>query len=199
MTTAKKLWLGFGTLIFLMLITTLVILLRLRMIESEFDQVETLKEPTSAAAHEMQLRIVGMSVGVGRYLIIGDPAGRSRVERDSTGFERSFATYNELVASDPTGAVFGVLCLESQNEYATGGFTTNAEADVTLAAHDRALTQAIIANVAFGVGGAAVIAGVVLFFTLRGGGEEPEAEEPAVTFAPVLGPAVAGISLRGAL
>ncbi len=100
------------------------------------------------------------------------------------------------VAALAVGGVFGGLSMGSQSEFeaASPTLTTDAEADALIDIHDRAARQAIIADVLFGVGGAALITAAVLWLVL--GGDDGEAE-PAVAVAPVLGSSYAGIALSG--
>jgi hypothetical protein len=92
------------------------------------------------------------------------------------------------------GVVFGVLSMNSQSEFASTMVDgTEGSVDAALAAHDRAVWQAVTADVLFGVGAAAIATGVVLFIVDLMGGES----EPEVAITPHVGPDRAGVALSG--
>jgi len=93
------------------------------------------------------------------------------------------------------GAVFGRL--SAAEEEARDSVAGDARADDNRAsyddweAHDEAArSRALVANVLYGAGGVAVVAGIVVLLV---GGEEPG--EASVTAVPVLGPNVAGAAI----
>jgi CHASE3 domain sensor protein len=52
MTIARKLWLGFGSLILIFLVASLIVLFSERTIENSLEEIVNVEGPTSAAAYE---------------------------------------------------------------------------------------------------------------------------------------------------
>lgn len=98
------------------------------------------------------------------------------------------------------GAVFGVMAGGAFDEARElcGGDVEDCRGDTAAAADkvDRARGSALVANVAVGVGAAAVITGAVLYLTAP---SSPRAVGPerATRLEPVLGPGQAGLVVRG--
>ena len=98
--TRAKLWVGFGTLVLVLLISDLAIVLRLLAMEDEIHQVSTLAEPTAEAARQMESRVVGTGLRVMNYLSTRDPAERASVTRDAASFHDDARRYAALVPSE---------------------------------------------------------------------------------------------------
>ena len=62
-TIAAKLCFGFGILILMMTVTGLVITNNLSRIDSDLTEMNTVKEPLSAAAYEMEINVIGTGMG----------------------------------------------------------------------------------------------------------------------------------------
>jgi predicted type IV restriction endonuclease len=77
----------------------------------------------------------------------------------------------------------------------------HAEADRAADAYDHAHTQALISNVMFGVGAAAVAAGAVWLVVALGsdGGSGDEAAPPQAMLTPSVAPGRLGLTLHGSL
>ncbi len=106
LTIARKLLLGFGSLLVILLTTGLVVNRKLRTIEKDLTEITTVEEPTSAAAYEMEINVIGTGLGVLKYLDTGDPRYRLRVEKDEADFERFKAQFDRL-AGTPKGKELG--------------------------------------------------------------------------------------------
>lgn len=91
------------------------------------------------------------------------------------------------------GSVFGSLASSAESDYAAAPTSTVEEVDAALALGEQAEDRALAANVLFGVGGAAVLAGAVLalvLFVRRG-----ETPEQAIAFSPMVSADLAGAIL----
>ncbi len=112
LTIARKLWLGFGTLILITAIMALVILINVRRVDRSLTAVTAVEAPLSAAAYEMEINAIGTGMGVLKYLETGNPEHRARVEKDEADFERFKAEYDRLAvtpAEKAMGAQVGQL------------------------------------------------------------------------------------------
>lgn len=94
-----------------------------------------------------------------------------------------------------TGVAFGLAAEANEDEYLELRIRSETHAedvDKAVETIDRAETQALLANIGFGVGAAAIVAGgVLLYWQLR------ERSEPrALLVLPQLGPSEAGVALR---
>jgi hypothetical protein len=105
------------------------------------------------------------------------------------------------------GTAFGLAAKSSEDEYAAIDPTSisdpkkaHAEADRAADAYDHAHTQALLSNVMFGVGAAAVAAGAVwLVIALSSDGGSDEAAPPQALLTPSLAPGQLGLTLHGSL
>src|SRR5918998_243258 len=102
MTIARKLWLGFGALILVFLVTSLIVVFSERTVESALDEIGDVEGPSSDAAHEMQINALEISQDVLEYLDTGDPRYREQLEDARADFEEFQARHAELVDT-PTG------------------------------------------------------------------------------------------------
>jgi hypothetical protein len=100
------------------------------------------------------------------------------------------------VAAVAVGVVFALSSESTEGDFVDAPTGTRAEVDAAIELRDQAESEATIANILLGVGGALVIAGVALFVVMEvDGGEE---EQPPVTaVAPWIGPDGAGIAIAG--
>ncbi len=83
-----------------------------RVAERAMHEVADVEEPTSAAAYEMEINVIGTGLGVLKYLDTGDPQYRDRVEKDEADFVRFKARYDQLAetaAGKELGNKVGVL------------------------------------------------------------------------------------------
>ena len=80
LTIANKLWIGFGILILLLAVTSIIIAVNIKLIDRALKKITLVEEPTSAAAYEMEINVVGTGLGVA---VSGD--GRGPVPRTCRG------------------------------------------------------------------------------------------------------------------
>jgi len=137
-TIGQKLALGFGSLMAIFLITGLVVNANVRTIEKDLKEITEVEEPTSAAAYEMEINVIGAGLGVLKYLDTGDPKYRSRVEKDQADFERFKAQYDRL-AETPKGKELGKKVGALYLEF-------KAQGDTLMDAKDR--LEALVTNIA---------------------------------------------------
>ncbi len=64
MTLARKLWIGFGIFFLIMIIQSLIIDRNTTGIRENLNEITEVKEPTSDAAYEMEINVIGMGLGV---------------------------------------------------------------------------------------------------------------------------------------
>src|SRR5437667_8712755 len=79
MTTAGKLWLGFGLLLALLVGTGLFVAHRLVVIERALVTIMAVQEPATAATYEMAVNVITTRASVLHYADSGDPDERERV------------------------------------------------------------------------------------------------------------------------
>ena len=72
---------GTAGILFVGLISMVVIYGALRTAQKAMHEVADVEEPTSAAAYEMEINVIGTGLGVLKYLDTGDPQYRDRVEK----------------------------------------------------------------------------------------------------------------------
>ncbi|MEM1031426.1 MAG: tetratricopeptide repeat protein [Myxococcota bacterium] len=95
-----------------------------------------------------------------------------------------------------TGAVFGGLALSEHSDAEAGcanGFCTLAGSE----AADREQSFALGADVAFGVGGALALGGLIVLIASLDGGDEEPGDQAALRFVPGLSPTAGGLSVVG--
>ena len=98
---------GTAGILFVGLISMVVIYGALRTAQKAMHEVADVEEPTSAAAYEMEINVIGTGLGVLKYLDTGDPQYRDRVEKDEADFGRFKARYDQL-AETPEGKELGI-------------------------------------------------------------------------------------------
>lgn len=121
-TIAQKLWIGFGVLLLIMALTGLIIMRELRQSVRELEKITRVEGPTSAAAYEMEINMIGTGLGVLKYLDTGDPQHRARVTKDEGDFNRFMAQYDKL-AETPQHKEMGARLNRLYQEYKTLGVT----------------------------------------------------------------------------
>ena len=120
MTIARKLWLGFGILVLLFLLTALAVGSSIGSVRAALDEIVAVEEPTAAAAYEMEINAVELGRDVLSYLETNDPRARALAENDRKDFEDFKARYDELVDT-PQGVEQGERILTTYEEYAALG------------------------------------------------------------------------------
>ena len=97
MKIAHKLWLAFGVLGLVFLVAGVAILSSGQAVRGALDEIVRVEEPMRAASFEMEINAVEISRDVLEYTQTGDPRYRERFADDRADFERSKASYDELV------------------------------------------------------------------------------------------------------
>jgi hypothetical protein len=128
----------------------------------------------------------------------GAPAPEAEPKSDGHGQRMAAVILGGVgVAAVGVGSVFGLL---ANSSYSSSKNECNGD-HCTQAGHDdreRAFGQATVATVGFAVGGAALIGGAIVWFTApKAHTEQPV--PPAVSFAPFVGPGIAGVGVGGRL
>ena len=99
MTTSKKLLIGFGTLLAVVVLIVLALSLWLHTLQAHVDRVTAVIEPTSAAAYEMEIEVLALGMATLRYLHTGEPEARQRVIHTNAGFEKYKAEYDRVAVT----------------------------------------------------------------------------------------------------
>jgi hypothetical protein len=81
-------------------LTMLIIYRGIAVLNRSWQVVRHVEEPTSAAAYEMEINVLGTGFGVLKYLDTRDPRYRDRVEDDTGDFARFHAQYLSLADSE---------------------------------------------------------------------------------------------------
>ncbi len=123
-----KVTLGLGLLLSLFVIAGLVSLFQARIVDEKVREITEVEEPTSAAAYEMEINVIGTGLGVLKYLQTGDEVHRQRVAKDEADFERFKAQY-DLLAETPRGRKLGERVSLLYQEYKALGDTLMDQAD----------------------------------------------------------------------
>jgi signal transduction histidine kinase/CheY-like chemotaxis protein len=101
MSTAGKLWLGFGLLLALLVGTGLFVAHRLASIERSLVTIMAVQEPATAATYEMAVNVISTRATVLHYVTVGDSTDLSKIVALDREF-RDFKTRFDLVTRTPT-------------------------------------------------------------------------------------------------
>ncbi len=107
MTIGKKLGLSFGIVLLIFAISGLVTITQIRKIGKNLDEIIQVEEPTSAAAYEMEINLIGTGFGLLGYLEDRDTKHLERISGDIDDFGRFQKQYSDLVETKE-GKDFGV-------------------------------------------------------------------------------------------
>jgi len=83
MTTARKLWLGFGTLTALLALVCVMLIVRLGSLEGRVKEHASVARPRSAAARQLEVNVIGYAQSVSEYLHTGNPKARQEAAEDA--------------------------------------------------------------------------------------------------------------------
>ena len=123
-----KVGLGLGLLLSLFVIAVLISLFQARVAREKVREITEVEEPTSAAAYEMEINVIGTGLGVLKYLQTGDQIHRLRVAKDEANFER-FKSQYDLLAETARGRELGKQVSLLYQEYKAVGDTLMDQAD----------------------------------------------------------------------
>ncbi len=99
MSTTTRLWIGFGILLSLLLITNLLSAWQLQDLQRNLSAITDKAEP-ARAAYEMGIRVDGTSLGILQYLDTGNPQARSQIATDRSDFYAFKAKYDAVESGD---------------------------------------------------------------------------------------------------
>lgn len=99
MTTALKLWLGFGTLIGVMVLIVLTLFLWLGELARSVDDLATLVGPANRAAHTMESEVDAIGATVLDHLHAPSEDHRQQVERNLADFRQNMTDYRQLATT----------------------------------------------------------------------------------------------------
>ena len=123
-----KVALGMGLLLSLFVIAALVALFQARIVDEKVREITEVEQPTSAAAYEMEINVIGTGLGVLKYLQTEDEIHRRRVANDEADFGRFKAQYDRL-AETPRGRELGHRVSLLYQQYKALGDTLMDQAD----------------------------------------------------------------------
>ncbi len=112
----------------------------------------------------------------------------------SRGHTLAYVGFGIGVAGIVAGSITGYLALSSFNSAKSNGCIDNRCPPSTYGDLDNASTMATVSTIAFAVGGAGVVAGVIGLFVGKPSGEAKAAAHAGATFHPWVGPASAGLA-----
>ena len=96
LTVSRKLWLGFGVPLLLLIGGGVVLERSIRTIDANLKEITEFEEPKRAAALEMETNVIGTGFAVLRYLDDRDPAQLARIEDDAADFAHFQQPYHDL-------------------------------------------------------------------------------------------------------
>ncbi len=99
MTTARKLWLGFGALTALLVLVCVAALWRVQAIEAAVHEQADVARPRSDAARQLEINVLGFALNVRAYLQSGDPKARQEAQEDARDVDRHLAEYEALAST----------------------------------------------------------------------------------------------------
>ncbi len=100
MTTAFKLWLGFGTLTLLLVLACTMVLVRVRSVEGLVQEQSSVARPRSAAARELEINVIGFGLAVRTFAQIDDPKFSTEAQKHAAEVERHLSEYERLASTD---------------------------------------------------------------------------------------------------
>ena len=116
MTTSQKLWLGFGALTALLVLSSVAIIVRVRSIEGQVGKMANARN-LSAAARQLEINTLGYALNVRAFLQMGEPQARQDAVTEAAQVERQVKEYERLATTDrqrDTAARFAPLWQELQ-------------------------------------------------------------------------------------
>ena len=99
MTTSLKLWLGFGALTALMVLSSLAIIVRVRSIEGRVGEMANARN-LSAGARQLENNTLGYALNVRAFLQTGEPQARQDAVTEAAQVERQLKEYERLATTD---------------------------------------------------------------------------------------------------
>jgi hypothetical protein len=100
MSTAGKLWAGFGLLLLLLVGIGMFVSHRLRVIDRALTTITAVREPASAATYEMEVTLLGASTAVLDYVSVGAADRRAKAAEGFVDFDRLLLEYDRIARSE---------------------------------------------------------------------------------------------------
>ncbi|HYY61377.1 MAG TPA: ATP-binding protein [Burkholderiales bacterium] len=105
MTTAKRLWVGFGVLTALLVVFSAVVLMLLRSVQRDVVEQAEVARPRAAAAKQLEIHVLGLALAVRAFFQTGDPKYKAAAEREAADAEARLAEYQQLAATEKQRAL----------------------------------------------------------------------------------------------
>lgn len=99
LTMAKMVVIGLAVIVGIGAASLLIVYNGLRTLQRTVHTLFLVEEPTAAAAYEMEINVLGVGMGVLRYLETPEPENRQRVDNDNQDFRQFHAQYAELATT----------------------------------------------------------------------------------------------------
>jgi signal transduction histidine kinase len=96
-TVSRKIIISFSIVLIIGILSMLVIYNGLNEVKIAMTELADIKKPLNAAAHEMEINMNGMAMGVLNYLQTTDPKYRQHVEKDAVDFKRFHNQFFQLL------------------------------------------------------------------------------------------------------
>lgn len=109
MSTATKLWLGFGLLLLFLVAIGLFVTIRLGQTEGALGTVIDVQEPAAATAYELALNVLTSDTEVLAHVAGGGQEHRSRLQTNRAAFEDLLARYREAAPTRMSGMRAGQI------------------------------------------------------------------------------------------
>ncbi len=100
MTTTAKLWLGFGTLVSLLVLIVAPLVYWLRALDAQVTHLTTVVAPRADAVQRMGAQVNAVAASVADYLQTGDRAQRTAAAESFAEFEQRLEAYRRLARSE---------------------------------------------------------------------------------------------------
>ena len=105
MSTHRKLWLGFGTLTAVMVLSMAAIVLQLRAAAAEVITLANHDRQRSEAARQIEINLLGFALNVRTFSQTGDERFRADAESEAVDVERHLAEYRRLAGTEEQRAL----------------------------------------------------------------------------------------------
>jgi len=96
LTVTKKIVVGLSIIVGIGIVSMLIVYGGLSTLQKSVHKLADIEEPAAAAAYEMEINVLGLGMGVLKYLEGHDPRDRQRVQKDQADFEKFHAEYVRL-------------------------------------------------------------------------------------------------------
>ena len=119
-TSSKKVWLGFGVLLTVLVITGLIIGQRIGLLERKLEELTVVKEPLHAVSYKLGLTLMESELSIVNYVDTGDEAQRRRLERSHEEFGGLIRQYDTLTDSPQAARRIEIMTRAENESHALG-------------------------------------------------------------------------------